>query len=239
LNHGEAKWQFVRHNEDVTQAGAAAPTTPSQEEFDSSGTFTAPTGITRVMVTLCGGGGGGGAGSFSSGGGAGGSGGGSIINFPVVVVPGDDYTVTVGTGGSAGVTPAGSGGSGGDTIFDVGGEDVTAPGGTGGEGGQGVVRPAVGGASVNESPDATASGAKAEEIPGPYQIIGSGKGGDGWNSGVPPIVGAGGGTSFGVGGPPEADATEGIGGGGGGSGAFNPTGVNGHAGRDGICIVSY
>lgn len=67
------------------------------EEFLSSGTWTAPEGVTEVIVMGCGGGGGG-AGWLNVGG-TGGHGAPLSIGF-VTVVPGTIYNITVGAGGS-------------------------------------------------------------------------------------------------------------------------------------------
>jgi hypothetical protein len=81
--------------------------------FTSSGTWTAPSGVTQIRVTVIGGGGGGG--SYNTGGGFdGGAGGyGGIAVGTYTVTPGTSYTVTVGTGGAggAGANSVGSGGA--------------------------------------------------------------------------------------------------------------------------------
>lgn len=87
--------------------------------FASSGTWTCPTGVTRVRVTVVGGGAGGGSsGSPSQGG---------IAIGVYTVTPGTNYTVTVGSGGTGVV--AGTGGTGGTTSF--GSTLISATGGTG------------------------------------------------------------------------------------------------------------
>ncbi len=75
--------------------------------FNSSGTFTVPAGITRIMVELwgAGGGGGGGGGSTSSstmGGSGGGAGAGGYVKDILSVTPGASITVTIGIGGAGG-----------------------------------------------------------------------------------------------------------------------------------------
>jgi gliding motility-associated-like protein len=112
--------------------------------------WTAPTGITKVLVSTWGGGGGGGANWYVNEGGGGG-GGGAFSQGLINVVPGNTYTVAIGLGGSAGralntnaqinglnnaqreaqCTP---GGNGGDTYFSDGTNiSVLAKGGRGGE----------------------------------------------------------------------------------------------------------
>lgn len=87
-------------------------------------TFTAPTGVTRVKVTLFGGGGAGGAGAVSGGdvwfGGTGGNGG--YAKGIYTVVAGTAYTITVGVGGTA------NGGAGGTSSFTT---LISATGGAG------------------------------------------------------------------------------------------------------------
>lgn len=107
----------------------------------SSGTWTAPAGVTQVIATgrgASGGGGGGASGGGGStttaaGGGAGGGAGGAAISNTtnIVVVPGTAYTITIGAGGAGGAGGAanaanaagsvgnggGNAGSGGTTTF--------------------------------------------------------------------------------------------------------------------------
>lgn len=96
--------------------------------FTSSGTFTVPSGITAVKVTVVGGGGGGGAssGGCSSGAGGGGGGAGTSIRYVTGLTPGGTVSVTVGAAGTAG---AGAGGAGGASSF---GAFATGNGGSGG-----------------------------------------------------------------------------------------------------------
>jgi hypothetical protein len=85
-------------------SGAASAGT---QTFTSSGTWTAPAGVTAVTATVVGGGGGGGASgnsttnsnyNFPGGGGAGGV----VTTQTVSVTPGTTYSVVVGSGGSKG-----------------------------------------------------------------------------------------------------------------------------------------
>ncbi|GEM_PF-2008300 len=81
----------------VTKTGGSGPGLPTSQTFNSSTTWTAPAGVTSVMVEIWGSGGGGG--SNDSGGGAGGGGGGAYSLQVVSVTPGNNYTVTIGTAG--------------------------------------------------------------------------------------------------------------------------------------------
>lgn len=100
--------------------------------FTSSGTFTAPTGVTKVYITGIGGGGGGGGATSSNMGGGGGSGA-YVINYPFTVTPGNNYTVTINDGGAGGVG-ASNGSAGGSSVFD----SLTLAGGSGGVNGNGT-----------------------------------------------------------------------------------------------------
>lgn len=112
-------------------------TTMRNQLFTSSGTFTAPAGVTKVYLSMVAGGGGGG----GTDNGQGGGGGGSAINYVYTVVPTNSYTVTVGTGGAGGANNA-DGNDGLDTTFD----GITVYGGkkglkatTAGAGGTGLI----------------------------------------------------------------------------------------------------
>lgn len=101
--------------------------------FASSGTFTAPTGITKVFLTMIGGGGGGldNAGAVANGPG----GGASVISFPYTVVALSNYTVTVGSGGAHGASPADGGTTSFDSTISVTGGKKGGSTGAGGVGG--------------------------------------------------------------------------------------------------------
>jgi len=99
--------------------------------FTSSGTFTIPTGITALKITVGGGGGGGGVGQdVGDGSGTGGQGqsGGGAIKYLTGLTPGNTLTVTVGAGG-------GSGTAGGTSSVASGTQSITTISGTGGGGG--------------------------------------------------------------------------------------------------------
>jgi hypothetical protein len=97
------------------------------QTFNASTFWTCPTGVTSITVECWGGGGSGGAGAASRSGGGGG--GGSYVTNTLTVVPGLNYTLTVGAGGLAGST--GNSGNyglkGNNTIFSSGTGTVAVP----------------------------------------------------------------------------------------------------------------
>src|SRR5262245_32116081 len=83
--------------------------------FTSSGSWTAPAGISSVTVEAWGAGGGGG-GRGSTTGGSGGGGGGGYALAVISVTAGNSYSYTVGAGGSGGAALA-NGSVGGDSLW--------------------------------------------------------------------------------------------------------------------------
>jgi hypothetical protein len=116
-----------------------APSTGSASQtlktdiITSTGTWTAPTGVTRIELTLVGGGGGGG-GTWNTFDMGGGGGGGGVLQDTVPVVAGTAYTVTIGAGGAGGPSAASNnfGARGSNSTF---GSLRTSFGGGGGHGG--------------------------------------------------------------------------------------------------------
>lgn len=104
-------------------AGSAGAVT---DVYTASGTWTAPDGVTSVDVEAWAGGGAGGGATANPGKGGGGAGG-QYAKKTVAVVPGGNYAIVVGPGGSGGT---GDGGAGGDSTFA--GTLVVAKGGAGG-----------------------------------------------------------------------------------------------------------
>jgi hypothetical protein len=176
----------------------------------ASGTYTIPAGVTEITVEAWGGGGGGGDGANTGGGGGGG---GAYASKTFTVTPLDDYTVTIGAGGSRATTSVGAGGTGGDTSF---GTDVIAKGGAGGSGAN----------SANAAGGAGGSGAGSTGT----TTYSGGNGGTGLNAGD--LGGGGGGAAgaTGVGGN-ASNQTAGTGTGEGGSGGVG--GANAGSGADG------
>jgi hypothetical protein len=110
-----------------TSATPAATVTNMQSQlFTSSSSWTAPTGVTKVRLTVIGGGGG--AGTDGSCGGAEGGGGGFGYGI-YTVSPGTTYTVTIGSGGAGANSGPGNGTAGGTSSF---GALLSATGGGGG-----------------------------------------------------------------------------------------------------------
>lgn len=188
------------------------------QEFTSSGTFTAPTGVTKVFVTMVGGGGAGGGTTGSGTGGGGGGSGAAIVNHPHTVVAGSGYTVTIGAGGSGNSGAAGD--DGGSTVFDT----LTVAGGDGGDKGD------TGGAATG------GLGGKRNDK------IGCGLASDG-HAGQSGTGGRGGGSIMGTGGAGGSDAhgsdATGYGAGGGGSESPGVISRRGGDGSGGYCIVFY
>lgn len=200
-------------------SSAPASSLPTMQVFSSSGTFTVPTGITKVKVTVIGGGGGGGYSAGTSDPSGGGGGGGAAIKTISGLTPGGTIAVTVGTGGAGGTS--GTGTAGGTSSF---GTYCSATGGSGG------------GAS---SSNAASGGSGGVGSSGDLNI--GGGGGGGAMSYVRNVAGAGGssimgGGGKGVGSSSSRSAEDGRSYGGGGGGAISG---NGGAGADGVVIVEY
>lgn len=106
--------------------------------FTGNGTFTIPTGVTALKVTVVGGGGGSGGSvgvSCISGTGGSGGGGGTAISYLTGLTPGNTISVTVGAGGTAGGSAPGGGGTGGNSSISSGTQTITTATGNGGVGG--------------------------------------------------------------------------------------------------------
>lgn len=159
----------------TTACAVAAP--PGSETFTTNGTFTVSANVRSITVEVRGGGGGGGTGfawgrSGTSGGGGGGSGGYGRQTF--TVNPGENYSVTVGTGGS----PSGTGGTSSFGSFisatggNPGGNGVNYTPGGGGSGGTSI-------ATYNVTGDSGSSGSVSSGGAGGSGVNGYGAGGSG------------------------------------------------------------
>ncbi len=192
-----------------------------KQVFTSSGTFTGPTGVSKVWIR-CWGGGAGGAGSSGSGAGPeagnpGGAGGDTTFNSTTVVAKGG--SASSGTTGGVG----GTGGTGDLTIQGQdGGAPVKAKGGDGGNAG-------IGGKGGRGSNGSGPNGAQ----PG-----GAGAGASDHNAGAAPGGGGGEYAEAVVSTTPSTNYTVTIGAGG-SAGASGSGGNPGGAGGAGLCIVSY
>lgn len=188
----------------------------SSYEFTASGTLSVPPSKFLAKINACSGGGGGNqSGGGTAGGGGGGGGGAGVVDFPLIVTPGQTLTVTVGAAGVAG-NPATAGGQtsiSGTNIFfptlaggGAGTNQGSGAGGIGGAGGSGTAGGAAGAAAASIASTNTL---------GP--VIG-GAGGGGGGSSSAPNGGAGGASLY----PGGAGATGNQGGGAGGGSAFGP-----------------
>jgi len=216
---------------EIIQRGEQAYTT------EGAYSWTAPAGVTSVSAVCVGGGGGGGPSSVDASSGGGGGGLGWKNSIPVI--PGNSYTVIVGSGGTATfntsgtqsyfIDPsivAGNGGSVGASGGVAGGAGGTFVGDGGGNGGQGGNSSTLD--STNSTPEAGAGGGAGGYIADggrgagaqAASIIGaSGNGGGGGGGGSPDSGAAGGGGGVGI----QGQGANGLGGsgsarGGGGSG---------------------
>jgi hypothetical protein len=116
---GNATWQA---------APVSTGSFTNMQVFSASGSFTVPTGVTKIIVEVWGGGGGG---AGTNGGYAAGGGGGAYGKQILTVTAGNAYNVVVGTGGTAGAAGV-AGGNGGVSSFGT-GPLVSANGGSGGQ----------------------------------------------------------------------------------------------------------
>lgn len=200
-----------------TQGAGANPVwadlVSGKQIFTSNGTFTAPTGVTTVFLTLCGGGGGAGGtqgtSNHKSGSGASGA---CVINYPYTVVPGNNYSVTIGGGGNGGSAGNNPGTQGSSSVFDT----LTVLGGNPGTGGSSTTD-GTGGTSLLNSAGISNAGSS---------------GGYGGSS---PIGIGGTAVSNGTGG----NAADNSGGGGGATVPGDAVARAGGNGGSGICIVMY
>ena len=179
--------------------------------------WTAPSGVTRIIVEAIGGGGGGGGGATGAQKGGGGAGAERSVSI-LTVTPGNSYNILIGAGGIPGSGPN-SGLTAGDAVFDGQTLSYGALGGAGaGLGGAGAGARYVG---------STTGGAAGADGQGTAQFFGGTAGfGPGGGGGGASFYGAGGGGghSPGISPPPVPSTSYGVGGGG---GAFGTAGAYG------------
>ena len=131
---------------------ASGSVTLNEQIFTSTGTFTVPSGVTKVWVEVRGGGGGGGGGSGSYSGGGGG--GGQLKMQQLSVTPGASITATIGAGGNGGAS-GNDGNNGNSSTFDT----ITASAGNFGRYDEGGYSGMTGGGNGGGSAGAGAGGA--------------------------------------------------------------------------------
>jgi hypothetical protein len=202
----------------------------SPETFTSNGSWTCPQGVTRVMVECWGAGGGGG--SRSSNGTAGGGGGGAYVRSILNVIPGNSYTIVVGSGGAANS-------NGGNTSFHT--NLVMAEGGKGGSlnnsagGAGGLGANSIGSFWFNGGTGAN-GGSNGGGGGGGAGSAANGSNGSNQNGGAGGALNGGNG---GGGATSNANGNPGSNYGGGGGGARRSSGTrNGGTGANGLLIVS-
>lgn len=183
----------------------------------ASSTWVAPTGVTSVVAFGCGGGGGGGASV--------GNGGHGVVghSVPFTVIPGNSYTVVVGSGGAGGIGSSNGSFGGASYVFDGVNYLATFFGGFGGAG-NGAVD-----AESTKGPAVTDGGHLANSGQASFSFFGGSSNGQ---------AGGGGAGEFGVGG--NGASGNGIAGssagantcaGGGGGGGISASGGNGGSGK--------
>lgn len=223
---------FIRQGFAQTQTQTfSAPGT-----FSGVNGFTAPAGITSITVEVWGGGGAGGGGSFVNAGGGGGGAYKKVVN--IAVVPGSQYTITVGAGGTA--TNTGSGPAGGASSGIFGSTTISASGGAGSNGSNGGAGGTIAGGF---SGGAGASGTFNGHGGGGGSSAGSGTG-TGINgisatsgTGAAAVTGGGAGGNGGLSVP--ASGSPGSAPGGGGGGGISAGQISGGNGGDGKVVITY
>ena len=203
----------ITFNDSTTQSTAFAGSFVNGQVFTSSGTFTIPSGVTGVKVTILGGGAnGGGAVNGAYNGGYGVGAGGLALSYLTGLTPSATIAVTVG-GGGGGQSKISSGNQSIST--------VTANGGSTSNGGT------ASGGSLN------VTGANETFIP--TYICASAAGGSGGNS----QYGGGGAGGISGGGPVNGTSANGYGAGGGGGATNNNSNAGGGNGTQGLVIFEW
>jgi hypothetical protein len=215
-----------------------------QLRFSAGGEFTVPAGVDLLEVTaIGGGGGGGGGGTLSVEAAGGGGGGGYVVHTYVVVAPGEEIAITIGSGGLGGAHNF-TGTAGGETVVHSASASwrVVA---LGGQGGQGVApgAPFDGGKGGDGyfGGGGGGGGLIGDPVPGSggVGVLGNGEDGQGDSGGqgasggqVAADGGGGGGPGGGTGGQQPESLSGGPGsqagaGGGGGDNGFGGNGADG------------
>ena len=158
----------------------------SGQIFTAGGTFTIPTGVTSLKITVIGGGGGSGGtnGASANACTGGGGGGGTAISYLTGLTPGNTLIVTIGAGGTAGAVTPTAGGTGGSSTVASGTQTITTITGAGGSG-------SVSALDISSTP----GGAGGSGSSGTINLAGSGG-----SSGTGTTGGVGGSSSIGGGG---------------------------------------
>jgi hypothetical protein len=221
----------------TTAATGGIYTGPRYQVFTANGTFTVPTGITAVSVSLWAGGGGGKGGGSGASSNAGVAGNGGTVNAIVTVTPGASISVTVGAGGngsSGSASTTSNGSTGGTTSF--GSLASITGGGGGGTGATATVTTS--GLRLNQTVLGSSSGNNGTTTDdgtcAPTLFYGGGGGGAGWSGGG----GGGGGVVSGPGGTggaignPSFSQTAGSNGSAGTSGGGQTGGAGGAGGNN-------
>lgn len=158
--------------------------THGSQFFSTSGTFTSPSGVTKIYLTMVGGGGGGASGTSGGGGGAGAY----CVKYYFTVSANTGYTVTINSGGTVG-------NSGGSVIFST----VTINGGSPGSGSTGGAGGISGFASGNPGISGSAGQNNTTNTAGGSSLFGTAGYGQASGSGNASGYGAGGGGAGGSG----------------------------------------
>lgn len=208
--------------------------------FNSSGSWTAPAGVTSATVEAWGGGGAGGGATGNPAKGGGGAGG-QYARKVVTVTPGNSYAIVVGAGGNGGT---GDGPAGGDSTFAA--TTVIAKGGAGGTGAaNGVAGSGSASGGAGDQVYAGGSGSSGNGAAGTGGAGGGGAGSTGAGgaaSGLTAGTGAasgGGDGGAGLASRAAGNAGSSAGGGGGGGYATNNTDRSGGDGGAGQVVISY
>lgn len=240
-----------------------------KDYFISSGVWTCPIGVTNVLLIGCGGGGGGSSGGGNANEYGGGGGGGAIQQTSYAsVIPGTQYTVTIGTGGSGATGTGGNsvtGNDGSPTTFSNLFSAIGAGAGYGSYGGCGGLNFATGQTnllgSFNMGSNFSWGWVTTAGVGAPSYVVGTQAGATqhgqlnfvgGYSGGTTPTSGSATGGGGGGAGPQGSGGSGGVSGsagtsggintgagGGGGGQSLTTTGGNGGSGGSGYLYIIY